>query len=135
MQDNNRNTSIRKLLTSVIFIWLIIISALLLLHMFKSNQVTLTYPSNLRAEFLQEDYILLTWSSVKGARGYEVYFSKNDDNEYVKLGNVKASIAIMDISREPKKGDVYHFKVCAYADSNEKSNFSYPVDVHIPNLT
>ncbi len=64
----------------------------------------------------------VTWNSVKGADGYQVYISEQGENDYSRVGNYKGTYANFDI---PDTGKLYDIKVRAYRTVNGKKVYGY----------
>ena len=64
----------------------------------------------------------VTWDSVKGADGYQVYISEQGADEYSRVGNYKGTYANFDI---PDTGKLYDIKVRAYCIVNGKKVYGY----------
>ena len=83
-------------------------------------KITLGKPADFKAS-LSGKTVNLKWNTVKGADGYQVYYSLSENGKYQKLTNVsKNSLKKTGL----KSGNVYYFKVRAYKKTENGTVYS-----------
>lgn len=75
--------------------------------------VSLAAPAALKTKITGTGTIALTWNSVKGADGYEIYRTAGKSKTYKKIASVKGKTAYID--KKKTVGTAYTYKVRAYS--------------------
>lgn len=75
--------------------------------------VSLAAPAALKTKITGTGTIALTWNSVKGADGYEIYRTAGKSKTYKKIASVKGKTAYTD--KKKTVGTAYTYKVRAYS--------------------
>ncbi len=88
------------------------------------NDTKLSAPTNLSASVTSTTSAKLTWSSVKGANGYNVYRSTNPTTGYTKLNSSLVTSPYIDSTL--KSGVNYYYTVEAVNSSGTRGSASIP---------
>lgn len=67
----------------------------------------------------------VTWKSVKGATGYTVYRSTEENGDYVRIAVVKSGAKVYYTDDECECGRTYYYKVKAYRTVNGEKIYGY----------
>ncbi len=86
-----------------------------------SATTKLPAPASMNGEATSSSSIMVVWSDVEGATGYEVYRSESRDSNYVNLGSVSTSYRNCP---GLSQGKTYYFKVRAYKTVNGSKVYS-----------
>lgn len=78
--------------------------------------ISLTAPKKVKTKITGTGTIQLTWKSVKGADGYEIYCAKGESKKYTKTAVVKGKTVYKD--KNKTIGTEYAYKIRAYSGKN-----------------
>ncbi len=81
---------------------------------------SLSAPKNPKATAVNSTSIKLTWSSVKGAKTYEIHQYNTTSKKYVKIASTKSKTYT---NKKLKAGTTYKYKICA-VNGKKKGAFS-----------
>ncbi len=82
----------------------------------KTKPVTPT----LKAKSKTKGTVTISWSKVKNAKGYQIYYSSSKNGKYKKLGTYTANKKTAKL----KTGKTYYIKVRSYYKKSDKANYS-----------
>lgn len=72
---------------------------------------------------ISQNSVRLSWNTVSGAEGYQVYQSTSKNGSYKKIATVKTGKSSYSYSKQ-KKGKTYYYKVRAYTTYKNKKVYS-----------
>ncbi len=90
----------------------------------QDNVNTVTTDTQLKAPSLRvkikKKKAVLSWKKISGAKGYQIWYSKNKKFKKAKKINIKKKSKTKKVIKGLKKGKTYYFRIRAYKKSNGK---------------
>ena len=75
------------------------------------------------AESINANSVNISWESVSGAAGYQIWMSTSSDGEYQIAKGINDGSTIFYTKYELESGSTYYFKVRAFTDVDGKKTF------------